>query len=161
MPCTGAGLLRCPRGSNLPPTSRSSRCSTIPDPVVYTPVTTSGRLPQDQGIQQRRAEQAAASGLFFPRPRDHMGRRKKAVLSRAKVHDPAHPADAQFVENVMWTDSRVVFVALSMPARTTTVPWAARSPTNPRAAAGGSRAPAADFRWLGSRSRAASAPRPW
>jgi len=37
------------------------------------------------------------------------------VLSQAQVFDPANPTDAQFVENVMWEESRVVFATINMP----------------------------------------------
>jgi len=40
---------------------------------------------------------------------------EKIVRTQAKNYDPAYPSDAQFVENVMWEDSRIVFVTLNIP----------------------------------------------
>jgi hypothetical protein len=37
------------------------------------------------------------------------------VLSQASACNRSHPSDAKFVENVIWIDSRVVFVAINLP----------------------------------------------
>lgn len=52
--------------------------------------------------------------IFFARPGHAIGGHQR-VLSQAHEHDHAHPRDAQFVENVMWEQSRVLFVALNIP----------------------------------------------
>jgi hypothetical protein len=50
---------------------------------------------------------------------------EKNVQSQAKHFDRAYPADAQFVENVRWVDSKVVFVTLNLPgSNNDTLPWA-------------------------------------
>src|SRR5262249_25946159 len=50
---------------------------------------------------------------------------KKHVLSQAQVSGPGIPAeDAQFVENVLWEESRVVFVTLNVPGSNDDgLPW--------------------------------------
>jgi hypothetical protein len=53
--------------------------------------------------------------IFFPDPGVTLGGRKKQVVSQASAFDPAHPADSKFVENVMWEQSRTLFVTLDVP----------------------------------------------
>jgi hypothetical protein len=53
--------------------------------------------------------------IFFATPGTTLGGRKKHVLSQAQSFDPAHPSDAKYVENVMWEQSRTLFVALNIP----------------------------------------------
>ena len=52
--------------------------------------------------------------IFFSNP-GHALAQQKLVLSQAFAYDRAHPSDAKFVENVIWTQSRVLFVTLNMP----------------------------------------------
>ena len=47
--------------------------------------------------------------MFFPVPGQTIGGRKKQVLTEAD--DPAH---SQYVENVMWMESQVVFATLNL-----------------------------------------------
>jgi len=88
--------------------------------------------------------------LFFPNPGWTLGQEPMAVISQAIAHDPAFPADAQFVENVMWERSKTVFVTINVPggSNNDTDPWngAARN----QAAEDAERAArtAADIRWL-------------
>ena len=37
------------------------------------------------------------------------------VISQATAYDPAHPEDAAYVENVIWEQSKTVFVTLNLP----------------------------------------------
>jgi hypothetical protein len=60
-------------------------------------------------------ELAAVRNLFFPYPGSTLGGRKKHVSTQATEFDRKHPGDAQFVENVMWEQGRVVFVTLNLP----------------------------------------------
>ncbi len=53
--------------------------------------------------------------IFFSHPGHALGRRNKRVLSQAELPNWGHRSDAKFVENVMWVESRVVFVAVNLP----------------------------------------------
>src|SRR5262245_39130365 len=53
--------------------------------------------------------------IFFANPGVSLGGRKKQVLSQALSFDPAHPSDAAYVENVMWEQSKVLFVNINVP----------------------------------------------
>ena len=52
--------------------------------------------------------------IFFANPGHTLGG-DKTVLSQAQAYDPNYPSDAQFVENVMWEQSGVVFVTVNLP----------------------------------------------
>lgn len=53
--------------------------------------------------------------VFFPTPGLSLGGRGKQLLSQAKYFDPAHPADGQYLENVIWVQSKVLFVVINLP----------------------------------------------
>jgi hypothetical protein len=53
--------------------------------------------------------------IFFSDPGRALGAARKLVLSQSQAYDHAHPSDAQFVENVMWEQSNVLFVTLDVP----------------------------------------------
>jgi hypothetical protein len=61
------------------------------------------------------ANLALIRSLFFADPGHGLGAARKLLLSQAQAFDPAHPNDAQFVENVMWEQSNVLFVTLNLP----------------------------------------------
>jgi hypothetical protein len=61
------------------------------------------------------ANLALVRSIFFSNPGVSLGGRKKQVLSQAQSFDPAHPADADFVENVMWEQSNTLFVTINVP----------------------------------------------
>lgn len=52
--------------------------------------------------------------IFFARPGITLGN-SKLVLSQAYAYNRAYPADANYVENVMWVQSGVLFVAVNIP----------------------------------------------
>ena len=124
------------------------------DPLVYTPGdnewTDCHRLVE--GNQNPLTELANVRSLFFPTPGYTLGGRKKQVLSQAQMVDMLHPADAQFVENVMWEESRVVFVTVNVPgSNNDTVPWSSPYDTQAYKAAQAAEVAdrtAADIRWL-------------
>lgn len=60
-------------------------------------------------------ELASLRELFFAHTGETLGQREKRVVSQTQAFDPAFPADSQFVENVMWEDSKVVFATFNMP----------------------------------------------
>ncbi len=53
--------------------------------------------------------------IFFPTPGLTLGQRQMKVTSQALNYDPSHPADRNFVENVMWERSDVLFVTVNLP----------------------------------------------
>eukprot|EP00899_Mesostigma_viride_P002657 jgi/Mesvir1/12392/Mv00565-RA.1 len=52
--------------------------------------------------------------IFFPRPGSTLARHK-SVLSQSRAYDPAYPADAKYLEHVMFVEADVLFVALNIP----------------------------------------------
>jgi Calcineurin-like phosphoesterase len=101
------------------------------DPVVYTPgdnewtdcqksgeggnVTDSSGNFVDYANGNPVANLALIRSIFFPTPGVTLGGQKKQVLSQAQAYDPAHPTDAQYVENVMWEQSKTLFVTVNIP----------------------------------------------
>lgn len=53
--------------------------------------------------------------IFFSRPGVTLGRHKMLVLSQAEVPAWGHESDRRFVENVMWIQSRALFVSINLP----------------------------------------------
>ncbi len=119
MPCTGAGLDPTPPGAN--PTWNIGIFNIFEqfkEPFVYTPGdnewTDCHKTKQfNSGAPLK--ELAAVRELFFPSPGETLGMRKKRVHSQAEHFSRLHPTDAQFVENVMWEESRVMFVTVNLP----------------------------------------------
>jgi hypothetical protein len=119
MPCTGAGLDPLPAKS-VPGWNMGifDIFEQFKDPVIYTPGDnewTDCHKSKEFSSGAPLNELAAVRNLFFASPGLSLGERKKQVLSQAEAFDPAHPEDAQFVENVIWEESRVVFVTLNVP----------------------------------------------
>ena len=96
-------------------------------PLVYTPGDnewTDCHKTKQKASGAPLKELASVRNLFFAKPGQTLGRNEKRVRSQAKYFDPAFPADAQFVENVMWQASRVVFVTLNLPGSNNDgLPW--------------------------------------
>jgi hypothetical protein len=129
MPCTSAGI--------LPPISTSNPgwnqqiyylFQQFEEPLVYTPG--DNEWSDCHKSKQFSAgaplkELASVRSLFFAKPGTTLGGEQKSVSSQAEDFDPAFPSDSQFVENVMWQDSKVVFVTLNMPggSNNDTSPW--------------------------------------
>ena len=154
MPCTSAGI--------LPPIPKSNpgwnqavfyRFQQFKAPVVYTP----GDNEWSDCHKSKEfisgdplKELASVRQLFFAKPGKTLGMTEKTVYSQAQYFDPAYPDDAQFVENVMWSDKKVVFVTFNMPggSNNDTAPWTAPF-NNPTAQAQEvSTRGAANIRWL-------------
>jgi hypothetical protein len=75
------------------------------------------------------------------------------VISQAHAYDPAYPTDAQFVENVMWEQSKTVFVVVNVAGGSNNDidPWYAKThttPWNPHQAIEMNQRTSADVRWL-------------
>jgi hypothetical protein len=127
-PCTSAGI--------LPPLAKSNpgwnqavfqRFQQFRVPLVYTPGDnewTDCHKSKESASGDPLKELAAVRGLFFSRPGFTLGYEDMAVVSQAMAFDPAHPADAQFVENVMFEMNKIVFVTLNVPGSNNgTMPW--------------------------------------
>ncbi|HJZ50354.1 MAG TPA: metallophosphoesterase [Roseiflexaceae bacterium] len=128
MPCTGAGLNPIPATAN-PGWNQGifNLFEQFKDPVIYTPGDnewTDCHKTRQGSSGYPLNELAAVRSLFFADPGYTLGGRKKQVLTQAQEFDKAYPADAQFVENVMWEESQVVFVTLNVPgSNNDTLPW--------------------------------------
>ena len=127
-PCTGAGL------SPVPTTSIPSYNQDIfnifqqfKDPFVYTPGDnewTDCHKTKEGSSGDPLKELAAVRNLFFSTPGVTLGGGGKEVESQADEFEEEHPTDAQFVENVMWKQSQVVFVTLNVPGSNNDgLPW--------------------------------------
>jgi hypothetical protein len=118
-PCTGAGLSPVPAGS-LPNYNHQvfGFFEQFKDPVVYTPGDnewTDCHKTKQFNSGAPLNELAAVRNQFFSNPGVSLGINKKRVLSQAEHFNRAYPTDAQFVENVMWDDSQVMFMTVNMP----------------------------------------------
>jgi hypothetical protein len=60
------------------------------------------------------ANLALVRSMFFSDPGVTLGKPKR-VLSQAYAYSRSHPSDANYVENVMWVQSRVLFVTVNVP----------------------------------------------
>ena len=78
-------------------------------------VTDASGAPVDYASGDPAANLGLIRSIFFSTPGVSLGRHKKIVLSQAFVPNPSHPSDRQFVENVIWWQSGVVFVAVNLP----------------------------------------------
>lgn len=128
MPCTSADI--------LPPIATSNpgwnqkihfQFQQFAMPVVYTPGDnewTDCHKSKEKSSGDPLKELASVRSLFFAQPGMTLGHDADEVSTQARDFDPAHPEDAQFVENVMWEQSKVVFVTLNMPgSNNDSLPW--------------------------------------
>jgi hypothetical protein len=53
--------------------------------------------------------------IFFANPGYALGGRNKRLLTQALQYDPEHSEDSEYVENLMWEQSQVLFVTLNVP----------------------------------------------
>ena len=153
MACTSAGI--------LPPIPTSNpgwnqkvyyQLQQFNAPVVYTPGDNEWsdcHKSKEQKSGDPLKELAAVRSLFFAKAGLTLGRHERKVATQAKHFDPAYPADAQFVENVMWQDSDVVFVTVNMPgSNNDTLPWTNGFGNAAAQANEVTERTAADIRWL-------------
>lgn len=134
-PCTSAGIL-----DPIIPASNPGYNQQVyylfqqfKAPVIYTPGDnewTDCHKSKQFSSGDPLKELASVRTLFFARPGHSLGLTDKMVWSQAQHFDPARPADAQFVENVMWEYRHVVFVTANMPGGSNnddpdTAPWTA------------------------------------
>ena len=101
------------------------------DPLIYTPgdnewadchkAAEGGNAKDAAGkyVDYANGDPVANLGLirqiFFNEPGRSLGDNQKKVVTQAQAFDPAHPDDAQYVENVMWEQSNVLFVTVNIP----------------------------------------------
>ena len=128
MPCTGAGLSPVP--SAAAPTYNQDIFKIFQkftDPLVYTPGDnewTDCHKTKEGTSGYPLNELAAVRQLFFPAPGFTIGGVQKELSSQTREFDKEYPADQQFVENVMWTQSNVLFVTLNVPGSNNDgLPW--------------------------------------
>jgi len=153
MACTSAGILP-PLASSNPGWNQGIyyQFQQFKDPLVYTPGDnewTDCHKSKEKSSGDPLKELASIRSLFFAKPGHTLGVKEGIVHTQAKEFDPDYPADAQFVENVMWEDSGVEFVTLNMPgSNNDTLPWSGAF-ANPTAQAQEiAERNAADIRWL-------------
>jgi hypothetical protein len=118
-PCTGAGLDPVPAGA-VPGWNQGifDIFQQFQDPFIYTPGDnewTDCHKTKESSSGAPLNELAAVRSLFFPNPGETLGLDPMRVLSQSERFDRTHPTDAQFVENVMWEEARVVFVTVNLP----------------------------------------------
>ncbi len=128
MPCTSAGI--------LPPIADSDpgfnqkiyfEFQQFEDPVVYTPGDNEwSDCHKDKALKSGDPlkELASLRTLFFAKPGKTLGLHETDVWSQAKYFDPAHPSDAQFVENMIRAAGKTVFVTVHLPgSNNDSLPW--------------------------------------
>ena len=95
------------------------------------------------------ANLALVRSLFFPVPGGTLGSGTLQTVSQATAYDPAHPDDAQYVENVRWQQKGFVFVTLNVPggSNNDSDPWYGAPITAAQTQEREQRT-AADLRWL-------------
>jgi len=114
----------------------------VTDPATGQPVDYAGGDPV--------ANLQLVRSIFFAHPGETLGGGGLRVLSQAQVADPAHPADAQYVENVMWQRNRTLFVTLDVPGGSNddADPWYGAPSESPAQQQEREQRTAADLRWL-------------
>jgi hypothetical protein len=87
--------------------------------------------------------------IFFSTPGYALGGRHKRVLSQSEVFNPLSPTDSKYVENVMWSQSGVLFVAINLPggSNNDADPWFGAAVTQAQTDEVAQRT-AADLHWL-------------
>ncbi len=124
-----SGSMACTSAAILPPIPLSNpgwnqsifaQFQKFKTPVVYTPG-------DNEWTDCHKAKQfksgnplnelASVRSLFFSRPGWTLGLDQMKVYSQAQHFDPDFPADAAYVENVIWRDADTVFVTVNMPTR--------------------------------------------
>ena len=122
------------------------------DPFVYTPGDnewTDCHKPKESSSGYPPDELAKIRALFFPTPGKTIGGVKKTVVSQANAFDPGHPDDAAYVENVLWEQTKVLFVTLNVPgSNDDTLPWTGMFSNPPVQADEVAKRDAANHRWL-------------
>jgi hypothetical protein len=95
------------------------------DPVVYTPGDNEwtdchkpgegGGTPADYANGDPVANLALVRSIFFPQAGLTLGTQKRFVVSQSFAYDRRYPTDANYVENVLWWQSGVLFTTINLP----------------------------------------------
>lgn len=153
MPCTSADILP-PIATSNPNWNQKVYFSfqQFNAPVVYTPGDNEWadcHKSKSKSSGDPLKELTAVRNLFFAKPGYTLGVNEKRVMSQAEYFDPLYPADAQFVENVMWQDSKVLFVTVNLPgSNNDTLVWSGIFSAPIAQAKEVAERTAADIRWL-------------
>ena len=148
-PCTGSGLTPKPSRANPRWSLAIFRIfERFEAPLIYTPGDNEWTdCHRHSGAPLK--ELAALRARFFPTPGSTLGRRKMTVTSQAQAFDPAHPTDAQFVENVSWEAAGVVFATVHVPGSNNDgLPWRAPFTDEPARKQEVAERTGAAIRWL-------------
>jgi len=119
MPCTGVGLNPIPATSD-PGWNQGiyNIFQQFNDPLVYTPGDNEWadcHKTKEGSSGYPLYELASVRSLFFAQPGYTLGGAQMQVQTQAQKFAKSHPTDAQFVENVIWEKSQIVFVTLNVP----------------------------------------------
>ena len=154
MPCTSAGIIDPPIASSNPGWNQAvyHAFQQFDAPLIYTPGDnewTDCHKSKEGSSGDPLNELASVRSLFFAKPGYSLGVHDRKLLSQAEAFDTAYPADSQFVENMMWEKSRVVFATVNLPgSNNDTKPWTGAF-SNPSAQDQEvAERTAADIRWL-------------
>jgi hypothetical protein len=152
MPCTSAGIIP-PIATSNPGWNQGvfSAFQKFRTPVVYTPGDnewTDCHKTKEKAAGDPLKELTSLRSLFFAKPGRTLGLTEKQVQAQAQNFDQSNPNDAQYVENVMWSESGVVFVTVNMPGSNNDgLPWSSFEDGIARATERSNRTMAA-MRWL-------------
>jgi hypothetical protein len=122
------------------------------DSLVYTPGDnewTDCHKPKE-GSTDPLANLALVRATFFPHTGRTLGIHNEAVLSQGQFSDPNHPADSNYVENVIWADTDVLFVTLNIPGGSNNDqdPWFGAASASTAQQQEAADRTGADLRWL-------------
>ena len=124
----------------------------VRDPLVYTPGDNEWTdcHKSGEGATNPLTNLALVRSTFFSHPGRTLGIHDDAVFSQAQYSDPNHPTDANYVENVIWAQSDVLFVTLNIPGGSNNDedPWFGIAPASAAQQQEEADRTGADLRWL-------------
>lgn len=93
---------------------------------------------------------ALVRSIFFATPGGTLGSGRLRVLSQAQLDNHAHPADGQYVENVIWERDGVLFVSVNVPggSNNDADPWYGAPTASPQQTTEAANRTGAALRWL-------------
>ena len=136
------------------------------DPLVYSPgdnewtdchkkaeggnVTDANGDPVDYANGNPAANLDLIRSIFFAHPGQTLGSGAMRVVSQHDFHDPRHPSDGAYVENVLWRQNDTVFVNVNVPggSNNDADPWYGAATETPAQTTERTNRTAADLRWL-------------